>query len=315
MSAPRRRSAGTSTTAFGTSKRESHDSSSFYNRSLYQDGRVNLFHPSRRAASAGVRTVPPRPLSDWADRIYCHSSEDMRDVPDESVGLAFTSPPYNAGKEYDLDLNLEEYLDLISRVGAEVYRVLKPGGRYVINIANLGRKPYIPLHAYFYARHMELGFLPAGEIIWQKGKGASGSCAWGSWLSAKAPRLRDVHEYLLVFAKESFSRAENGESSISKEEFMAATLSVWEIPPESARRVGHPAPFPVELAARVIRLFSYVGDVVLDPFNGSGSTCVAAKLNGRRYVGYDIEPQYCQIAERRLQEAQADGDLVSQSFS
>ena len=90
---------------------------------------------------------------------------------------------------------------------------------------------------------------------------------------------------------------------------------MWEIPPESARRVGHPAPFPVELAARVIRLFSYVGDVVLDPFNGSGSTCVAAKLNGRRYVGYDIEPQYCQIAERRLQEAQADGDLFLQSFS
>lgn len=293
----------TSTSSFGASKREGHDSSSFYNRNLYQDGTTNLFQPSRAAKPGSARKVSPKPLAEWADRIYCHTSEDMCHVPDESVGLAFTSPPYNAGKVYDLDLNLEEYLDLISRVGAEVYRVLKPGGRYVINIANLGRKPYIPLHAYFYARHMELGFLPAGEIIWQKGKGASGNCAWGSWLSAKAPRLRDIHEYLLVFSKGSFSREESGESSIERDEFMASTLSVWEIPPESAKRVGHPAPFPVELAARVIRLYSYVGDVVLDPFNGSGSTCVAARLNRRHYVGYDIDPQYCRIAERRLAEA------------
>lgn len=302
MGAARRTNGGTSTSAFGTSKREGHDSSPFYNRSLYQDGTTNLFQPSRSVKLQSARKVPAKPLEEWADRIYCHTSEDMCHVPDESVGLAFTSPPYNAGKEYDLDLNLEEYLDLISRVGAEVYRVLKPGGRYVINIANLGRKPYIPLHAYFYARHMELGFLPAGEIIWQKGKGASGNCAWGSWRSAKAPRLRDIHEYLLVFSKGSFSREESGESTIDREEFMASTLSVWEIPPESARRVGHPAPFPVELAARVIRLYSYAGDVVLDPFSGSGTTCVAAKLNGRHYVGYDIEPEYCRIAGRRLEE-------------
>lgn len=299
MSAPRR----TSTSSFGTSKRESHDSSSFYNRSLYQDGTLNLFHRSGPIQPANRRTVAAKPLSEWADRIYCRSSEDMHDIPDESVALAFTSPPYNAGKEYDLDLNLEEYLDLISRVGAEVYRVLKPGGRYVINIANLGRKPYIPLHAYFYARHIELGFLPSGEIIWQKAKGASGNCAWGSWLSAKSPRLRDIHEYLLVFSKESFSRVESGVSSIEKEEFMSSTLSIWEIPPESAKKVGHPAPFPVDLAARVIRLFSYIDDVILDPFNGAGTTCVAAKLNHRHYVGYDIEPEYCRIAERRLKEA------------
>lgn len=293
----------TSTSSFGTSKREGHDSSSFYNRSLYKDGALNLFQASPATESQARRTVAARPLSDWADRIYCHSSEDMIAIPDESVALAFTSPPYNAGKEYDLDLNLEEYLDLIGRVGAEVYRVLKPGGRYIINIANLGRKPYIPLHAYFYARHMELGFLPAGEIIWQKAKGASGNCAWGSWLSARAPRLRDIHEYLLVFSKGGFSRLESGESDIDKEEFMAGTLSIWEIPPESAKKVGHPAPFPVELASRVIRLFSYVGDVVLDPFNGSGTTCVAAKLNHRHYVGYDIEPAYCEVAEKRLAQA------------
>lgn len=299
----------TSTSSFGTSKRESHDASGFYKRNLYRANPLALFgnRDGQGPQSAPpARAVAPKPEAEFVDRIYCHTSEDMSHLPDESVALAFTSPPYNAGKEYDLDLDLEAYLDLISRVGAEVYRVLRPGGRYVINIANLGRKPYIPLHAFFYARHMEIGFLPAGEIIWRKAKGASGNCAWGSWLSAKSPRLRDVHEYLLVFAKDSFSRPDSGESDIDRDEFLASTLSVWEIQPESAKRVGHPAPFPVELAEKVIRLFSYVGDVVLDPFNGSGTTCVAAKRTGRRYVGYDIDPAYCEIAERRLSETERD---------
>jgi len=142
--------------------------------------------------------------------------------------------------------------------------------------------------------------LPKGEIIWQKGKGASGSCAWGSWRSAKAPRLRDLHEYLLVFAKQSYGRPDKGESTIDRDEFMAATLSIWDIPPESAKRVGHPAPFPVELASRVIQLYSYLDDVVLDPFLGSGTTCVAAKQLGRKYIGFDISEEYCSLARERL---------------
>jgi len=311
----------TKTYAFGMSRRESHDSAEFYNRSMYKDasrstfrsvleGIASLRRAAVPAADAGeasprmARRVAPRPVNEWADRVYCHTSEDMKHIPDGSVGLAFTSPPYNAGKTYDEDLDLVEYLQLIGRVGAEVYRTLVPGGRYVVNIANLGRKPYIPMHAYFYAVHMEIGFLPAGEVIWQKGAGMSGSCAWGSWMSAKAPRLRDLHEYLLVFVKESFARPDKGESTFrDKDEFMAATLSVWNILPESAKKVGHPAPFPLALADRVIRLFSYAGDVVLDPFCGSGTTCVSALLNGRRYVGYDIDPEYCALAERRIKEA------------
>jgi site-specific DNA-methyltransferase (adenine-specific) len=224
-------------------------------------------------------------------------------IPDNSVGLAFTSPPYNVGKDYDEDMPLESYLDLIQHVGTEVYRVLKPGGRYIVNVANLGRKPYIPMHAFFYQIHAEIGFLPMGEIIWQKGRGANGSCAWGSWRSASAPRLRDLHEYLLVFAKGSYKRPDKGVSDLSGEEFTEATLSVWEILPVSAKKVGHPAPFPVELASRVVKLYSYVGDVVLDPFIGSGTTAIAARQNGRHYVGFDISPEYCRLAEERIANA------------
>lgn len=281
----------TKTSSFGVSNREGHDSSEFYSRSLYQ----GLSGPEGKPGQAGL--APD--WQGWADRIYCQSSVSMP-IPDQSVALAFTSPPYNVGKEYDGNLSLEDYLAFIQKVGKEVYRVLRPGGRYVVNIANLGRKPYIPLHAHFYRILMAEGFLPMGEIIWQKGKGASGNCAWGSWRSAKAPRLRDIHEYLLVFAKGAFTRLEKGESDLSGEEFMEATLSIWQIAPEPAKKVGHPAPFPVELAARVIKLYSYVGDVVLDPFMGSGSTCIAAKALNRHYVGFDISAEYCSLAEKRL---------------
>lgn len=299
----------TATSSFGASRRESHDATSFYSRSLHHE---TTAPPALPAQPAFVPDAPPPAYNpeqtmneDWANRLYRQSATDMATIPDQSVSLAFTSPPYNVGKEYDDNMPLEHYLALIRAVADQIYRVLQPGGRYVVNIANLGRKPYIPLHAYFYGIHMQAGFLPMGEIIWRKGKGANGSCAWGSWRSARAPRLRDVHEYLLVFAKEGFSRPERGESDIARDEFMEATLSVWDILPESAKRVGHPAPFPVELAARVIQLYSYVGDVVLDPFMGSGTTAVAAVKNGRRYVGFEIDDNYFALAQKRIAEAQS----------
>ncbi len=281
----------TKTSSFGTTKREGHDSSVFYNRNLY-----NGFHkPSKSDLSVPV----PEP-NGWENKIYQASSTSMSAIPDNSIALAFTSPPYNVGKDYDDDMEFEDYLDLIREVGQEVYRVLRPGGRYVINIANLGRKPYIPLHAFFYPIHAGLGYLPMGEIIWQKGKGANNPTAWGSWMNAKAPRLRDIHEYLLVFAKMDFSRPDKGETTIERDDFMAATLSIWEIPPESAKRVKHPAPFPVALAKRVIELYSYKEDVILDPFVGSGSTCIAATQTERHYVGYDISEEFCKIARARI---------------
>ena len=287
----------TKTSSFGVSKRENHDSSSFYSRNLYEElnGVISFEHENDNVLFQHI------PVQDnWCDRLFELSSENMP-IPDDSVALSFTSPPYNVGKDYDNDMSLNNYLCLIKNVGKEVYRVLKPGGRYVINVANLGRKPYIPMHSFFYQIHTQIGFLPMGEIIWQKAAGANGSCAWGSWMSAKAPRIRDIHEYLLIFTKKDFSRLDKGESDISRNEFMESTLSIWKIPPESAIRVGHTAPFPVELASRVIKLYSYKNDVVLDPFLGSGTTCVAAKKLHRHYVGFDIEPNYISLAEKRLE--------------
>jgi len=298
----------TSTYSFGVSKREGHDSSPFYSRKIYSSDLKDVFKkiPDIAADKGDGKRAETKNGCEWKNKIFCHDSRDMYHVPDSSVALAFTSPPYCSGKDYDKDVSLEDYLTLIADVGREVYRCLLPGGRYVINVAALGRKPYIPIQALFHFLHAEIGFLPAGEIIWVKGKGQNGSCAWGSWCSAKSPRLRDVHEYLLVFVKDSFSRPDRGMSDITKDEFLTSTLSVWEIPPESAKKVGHPAPFPVGLAKRVISLFSYVGDVVLDPFVGSGTTAVAAKQLSRIYVGYDISREYCDIALERLND-DADG--------
>ncbi|HHW14005.1 MAG TPA: site-specific DNA-methyltransferase, partial [Firmicutes bacterium] len=229
-------------------------------------------------------------------------SRRMSELPDRSVHLMVTSPPYNAGKEYDQDLSLAEYRDLLRAVFAEVLRVLVPGGRACVNVANLGRRPYIPLHHYLIGDLLDLGFLMRGEIIWNKAASSGASTAWGSWCSAANPTLRDVHEYILVFTKDRFDRPKQGRTdTIAREEFLEFTKSIWTFPAESARKVGHPAPFPVELPYRLIQLYTFAGEVVLDPFAGSGTTCIAALRAGRRFVGYELNPDYVRVAETRLQ--------------
>ncbi|MGA2368228.1 MAG: site-specific DNA-methyltransferase [Dehalococcoidia bacterium] len=282
----------TSTSVFGTRGRISHDSSKFYKGKLY-DGLTEDKKSIYIENKIHGKNI---------NRIFCKSSEHMSELPDCSVHLMVTSPPYNCGKQYDDDLSLDQYLVLLNGVFTEVYRVLVPGGRACINVANLGRKPYIPLTSYINKTMQECGFLMRGEILWDKGSSAGSSTAWGTYMKAGNPVLRDVHEYILVFCKQSFTRPnpQKRKSTISREEFLEFTKSVWKFPSERAGKIGHPAPFPLELPRRLIQLYTFEGELVLDPFAGSGSTCLAALQAKRKYIGYDIDRTYCELATRRL---------------
>ncbi|MGB9846410.1 MAG: DNA-methyltransferase [Desulfotomaculales bacterium] len=283
---------GTSTSSFGTPGRINHDSTQFYRSRLYEG------LPEEKRTAYAENPVPEQYLDD----IFCKSCENMDELPDCSIHLMVTSPPYNVGKDYDRDLTLEQYRDFLRRAWKEVYRVLVPGGRACINVANLGRKPYIPVHAFIAEDMQDLGFLMRGEIIWNKASSASPSTAWGSWLSAANPTLRDIHEYILVFSKDTFNRKNPAgrRSTISKEQFLEYTKSVWTFPAEQAKKIGHPAPFPVELPYRLIQLYTFEGEVVLDPFMGSGQAAIAALKAKRRFVGYEIEKDYVELAKKRI---------------
>ena len=274
--------------SFGSTERVKYDSKEFYERNVYNiDEKIEPFHEN---------IIDEINL----DKIFNHGCESMHELPDSSVHLTVTSPPYNVGKEYDDDMTFNAYMEFLNNVWKELYRVTCTGGRVCINVAGIGRKPYIPLQSFITTNMLNIGFLMRGEIIWNKGASAGSSCAWGSWMSASNPVLRDMHEYVLVFCKDDFKRKSNNYSTITKDDFMMFTKSIWNINTESARKIGHPAPFPVELPARLINLYTFKGDVVLDPFMGSGSTAVSAKKLGRRYVGYEISPDYIRTSEKRL---------------
>ncbi len=287
---------GTSTSEFGISKREGHDSSRYYDTNMY------------RSIQREHDTGEPQHFPDHLRDTLIHGdAQDMSQIPDNSVHLMVTSPPYNVTKEYDDDLTLSEYLELLHNVFSEVYRVIAPGGRAVVNIANVGRKPYIPLASHVNVLMSEIGFLMRGEVIWDKSASAGSSTAWGSFQSASNPCLRDIHEYLLIFSKGQFKLNRTSDEkeagrvdTIEKQEFIDWTKSIWSFPTASAKKIGHPAPFPVELPRRCIEFFTFQGDVVLDPFMGSGSTAIAAAKSSRSYICYDINDEYITLAEQRL---------------
>lgn len=284
---------GSKTTRFGTTSRINHDASTYYGSKLYTE------LPAERGEAPSPGNPFPTP---YANTLILGSSERMAEIPDNSLHLMVTSPPYNVTKAYDADLSLPDYLQLLTRVFTETYRVLVDGGRACVNVANLGRKPYIPLSDHISHIMLEIGYQMRGEIIWDKGAGAGVSMAWGSWQSASNPVLRDTHEYILVFSKGSFARKKPAgeQNTITRDQFMEWTRSVWTMNPESAKKIGHPAPFPVELPNRLIQLYTFTGDVVLDPFMGSGSTAIAALQAARKYVGYETDANYIKLAEARI---------------
>lgn len=295
----------TSTSAFGVSKREGHDASDFYRR----------FTPPELSDESDV--AADRAL----DKLIVGDARRMDEIADASVALVVTSPPYFAGKEYEQELGeggvpatYLEYLQMLRDVFAECARKLEPGGRIAVNVANLGRRPYRSLSADVIGiLQDDLRLLLRGEIVWVKQRGSSGSCAWGSFQKPANPVLRDLTERVIVASKGRFDRAVPAavrsrrglpsEGSMTRDDFMENTLDVWEIPAESATRVKHPAPFPVELPSRLIHLYTYRGDLVLDPFSGSGTTAVAAVTSGRHYAGYDLDESYVRLAEARVDQA------------
>ncbi len=297
---PKRRP--TSTSNFGVGRRENHDSSAFYERF----GVPELSPDSQVAERKAI------------DEIFVGPSNDMHQLDDDSVALVVTSPPYFAGKAYEealgeghIPATYLDYLLMLEEVFAECVKKLEPGGRIAVNVANLGRKPYRSLSADIIGILQDrLHLLLRGEVIWVKSRGAAGSCAWGSFQRPTNPVIRDLSERVIIASKGRFDRALNqrqrgkqglpSEVSIFRDEFMEATTDLWEIAPERASRVGHPAPFPVELPERLIHLYTYREDLVLDPFMGSGTTAVAAMATGRHYAGYDTDPDYVEAARGRV---------------
>ena len=282
----------TRTQSFGSSGRQGHDSSLFYGSRMYKN--LDFKEDIQSNTEQSIQT-------DVINQIFLKSSTRMSELPDNSIHLMITSPPYNVSKDYDENLSLEEYLNFLNEVFLETYRVLINGGRACINIANIGRKPYIPLSDYISKMMIDIGFLMRGEIIWNKSASSGTSTAWGSWCSPSNPTLRDVHEYILIFSKGAYKREkQNKRITIQKEQFIEWTKSIWSMNTESARKIGHPAPFPEELPFRLMQLYSFENDIILDPFMGSGTTAVVGLKNGRKFVGYEINKDYVKLANERI---------------
>lgn len=264
-----------------------------------------------------VRMEPTQTDSSFEiNKIYCGDCiQVMRQMPDNSVDLIITSPPYNFGlDEYDNHVDTKgwkEYFDTLYRAWNESYRVLKSGGRICIVVQPLF-SDYVPSHHVISQQLRELGFLFKAEIIWEKHNWNCKYTAWGSWKSPSMPYLKYTWEFIEVFCKSTQKKeGERTNIDITSDEFKKWVYSKWEIAPESRmKQFEHPSMFPEEIPYRLIRLFSYVGDLVLDPFNGVGTTTLVAKKLQRNYVGIDISEKYCETAQQRIDDYQKQPKLL-----
>lgn len=275
------------------------------NRKLKEVIRGKYYYAQGHNFSKKNNEVP----KEFVNKIIVGDSEEvLKRLPDNCIDLIFTSPPYNFGLDYENHkdgINWNEYFDKLLIIFKECMRVLKYGGRIIVNVQPLF-SDYIPIHHIISNFFMENKLIWKGEILWEKHNYNCKYTAWGSWKSPSNPYLKYTWEFLEIFSKgtlKHYGKKENAD--ITADEFKKWVYAKWDIAPEyNMKKYGHPAMFPEELAERVIKLFSFRGDIVLDPFNGVGTTCVVAKRLGRRYIGIDISEEYCKKAEERLRNVQ-----------
>ncbi len=250
-------------------------------------------------------------IGKFVNRIICGDAlHALRSMPDRCIDIVITSPPYNFGHAYAQDerddtREWNEYFKTLNGIWTECYRVLKPGGRIAVNVQPLF-SDYIPTHHVISNQLMTLGFLWKAEILWEKNNYNAKYTAWGSWKSPSMPYLKYTWEFIEVFDKETHKKAgERERIDITDTEFKEWVIGKWSFPPEIRMKdYGHPAMFPEELPKRLMKLFSYRDDIVLDPFNGAGTTSLVAWKLGRRFIGIDISEDYCKCALRRILDSQ-----------
>jgi len=260
-----------------------------------------------KSARSSLPVPEPEGVQDYVNRIICgDASRVLRLIPDESVDIIITSPPYNFGHSYARDPHDDTqewnvYFSTLAAIWGECVRVLKPGGRMAVNIQPLF-SDYIPTHHLISSQLLRLGLLWKAEILWEKNNYNAKYTAWGSWRSPSMPYLKYTWEFIEVFDKMTHKKAGRKEDiDISDAEFKEWVFGRWVVPPEIRMKdFGHPAMFPEEIPRRLLKLFSYQNDLVLDPFNGAGTTTLAAWKTSRRFIGIDISSEYCREALSRI---------------
>ncbi len=272
------------------------------NRKNKEQKRGQYFYATGHNFSKQNTEVP----EEYTNKILCGDSEELlKNLPDNSVDIVFTSPPYNFGLEYASeadDKKWENYFAKLFKIFDECIRVLKYGGRIIVNVQPLF-SDYIPTHHILGNYFMQKKMIWKGEILWEKNNYNCKYTAWGSWKSPSNPYLKYTWEFLEIFSKGTLKKEGQRENiDITAEEFKQWVIAKWSIAPErEMKKWGHPAMFPEKLVERALKLFSFKGDLVLDPFNGVGTTTAVAKKLGRKYLGIDISEEYCRIARKRTE--------------